>query len=254
MTIDIPALTRLLPGREIHWREETESTMLDASPLARRGAPHGSFVGADRQTKGQGRMGRQWSSPAGEGLYVTFILRPDLPAKDSPLLTLCLGLAVAEAISRVADLHLDLRWPNDVLVNERKLAGILVKYEDGAFLAGVGINMEQHGFPGELATPATSLALEGRSKLPREELLAEIARLIDSQIQMLTNGGRAAIIDMFSRVSSYAQGKHVEVNFGSSIERGVTGGLNEDGFLWLLLAGGRRKLVVAGGVRPIGNN
>ncbi|MCZ2156484.1 MAG: biotin--[acetyl-CoA-carboxylase] ligase [Bryobacterales bacterium] len=253
MTIEIAELNRLLPGRELHWREETESTMLDASLLACRGAPHGTLTGADRQTKGQGRMGREWNSPAGAGLYVTFILRPELPPKDSPMLTLCLGLAVAEAISRIADLHVDLRWPNDILVNEHKLAGILVKYEDGAFLAGIGINMEQQSFPDGLATPATSLALEGRSKLPREELLAGIARLIDSQIQMLTQGGKAAIIRMFSRVSSYVSGKNVEVDFGSSIERGITDGLNEDGFLWLRLASGQRKLVVAGGVRPIAN-
>jgi BirA family biotin operon repressor/biotin-[acetyl-CoA-carboxylase] ligase len=251
MVIDILTLTELMPERAIHWHQETESTMSEASLLARQGMPHGTIVGAEQQTHGQGRMGRQWISPAGEGLYVTLILRPKLPPHESPLLTICLGLAVGESIARVADLRCDLRWPNDILVNERKLAGILVKYEDGAFLAGIGVNMEQRSFPDGLHTPATSLALEGRSGVPREALLAQIAQLVDSQIHMLENGGKDRVIEMFSLASSYAHGKPVEVDFGVSVEQGVTDGLNEDGYLWLRLANGKRKLVVAGGVRPL---
>jgi BirA family biotin operon repressor/biotin-[acetyl-CoA-carboxylase] ligase len=151
----------------------------------------------------------------------------------------------------VADLRCDLRWPNDILVNERKLAGILVKYEDGAFLAGIGVNMEQTAFPDGLHTPATSLALEGRSGVPREALLAQIAQLVDSQIRMLENGGKDRVIEMFSLASSYAHGKPVEVDFGPSVEQGVTDGLNEDGYLWLRLPNGKRKLIIAGGVRPL---
>ena len=251
MAIDIPKLRALLPGRVIHWHQETESTMHEASLLARQELPHGTIIGADRQTQGQGRMGREWLSPAGAGLYVTLILRPTVSPHDSPLVTICLGLAVAEALSRVADLRTDLRWPNDVLVRERKLAGILVKYEDGAFLAGIGINMEQASFPEGLSTPATSLAIEGRSGISREDLLAQIAKLVDSQLHMLTQGGKDRVIEMFNLVSSYARGKLVEVEFGSSVERGVTDGLNEDGYLWLRLPNGKRKLVVAGGVRPV---
>ncbi|MCC6262014.1 MAG: biotin--[acetyl-CoA-carboxylase] ligase [Bryobacterales bacterium] len=253
MVIDILKLEALMPGREIHWQQETESTMNEASLLARQQAPHGAIAGAERQTQGQGRMGREWLSPEGQGLYATFILRPKVPAHDAPLLTICLGLAVAEALARVADLRTDLRWPNDILVQERKLAGILVKYEDGAFLAGIGINLEQRSFPEGLATPATSLAIEGRAGISREALLAQIATLIDSQLHMLAAGGKDRIIEMFTLVSSYARGKYVEVEFPSSVERGVTDGLNEDGYLWLRLPNGKRKLVVAGGVRPVAN-
>ncbi|MCC7341593.1 MAG: biotin--[acetyl-CoA-carboxylase] ligase [Bryobacterales bacterium] len=253
MAIDILQLKALLPGRAIHWLQETESTMNEASLLARQQAPHGAIAGAERQTQGQGRMGRNWHSPDGEGLYVTFVLRPEVPSHDAPILTICLGLAVAESLARVADLRTDLRWPNDVLVHERKLAGILVKYEDGAFLAGIGINMEQRSFPDGLATPATSLAIEGRPGTSREALLAQIATLIDSQLRMLAAGGKDRIIEMFTLVSSYARGKQVEVEFPSSMERGITDGLNEDGYLWLRLPNGKRKLVVAGGVRPVAN-
>lgn len=251
MVIDILTLTELMPERAIHWHQETESTMSEASLLAKQGMPHGTIVGAEQQTQGQGRMGREWISPAGEGLYVTLILRPKLPPHDSPLITVCLGLAVGESIARVADLRCDLRWPNDILVNERKLAGILVKYEDGAFLAGIGVNMGQTAFPNGLHTPATSLALEGRSGVPREALLAQIAQLVDSQIHMLENGGKDRVIEMFSLASSYAHGKPVEVDFGPSVEQGVTDGLNEDGYLWLRLPSGKRKLIIAGGVRPL---
>lgn len=253
MAIDILKLSALMPGRAVHWSQETESTMHEASLLARRQAPHGTIAGAERQTQGQGRMGREWISPEGEGLYVTFVLRPKVPPQDSPLVTICLGLAVAESLARTADLRTDLRWPNDVMVQERKLAGILVKYEDGAFLAGIGINMEQRTFPDGLSTPATSLAIEGRPGVSREALLAQIAKLIDSQLHMLSAGGKDRVIEMFTLVSSYARGKYVEVEFASSVERGVTDGLNEDGYLWLRLPNGKRKLVVAGGVRPVAN-
>lgn len=251
MVIDILTLNELMPDRAIHWHQETTSTMNEASLLAKQNVPHGTIVGTERQTHGQGRMGKEWVSPEGEGLYVTLILRPRLEPQESPMLTICLGLAVGESIARVADLRCDLRWPNDVLVNERKLAGILVKYEDGAFLAGIGVNMEQRSFPDGLATPATSLAMEGRSSVPREALLAQIAQLVDSQLRMLETGGKDRILEMFSLASSYAHGKHVEVDFGTSRERGMTEGVNEDGYLWLRLGNGERKLVVAGGVRPV---
>ncbi len=222
-----------------------------ASVLAKQGSPHGSIVGADEQTQGEGRMGRVWHSAPGAGLYFTLLLRPDLSPRDSPMLTLCLGLAVAEAICRCTTLRCDLRWPNDVLVDGRKVCGILVKFEDGVFLAGIGINLDQRAFPDGLQTPATSLALEGFADMPREPLLQTIAQLVNSYLDMLQAGAKTTIIDTFQLASSYARGKDVDVDFGGYTERGVTDGLNEDGYLWLRLPSGERRLVVAGGVRPV---
>ena len=251
MVMDMYALYTLMPERPVQWHQSLPSTMHQASLLAKQGNPHGTIVGAEEQTSGEGRMGREWISTAGDGLYVTFILRPKLPPRDSPLLTVCLGLAVAETISRMTPLQCDLRWPNDVLVGSRKLAGILVKYEEGAFLAGIGINLEQDSFPEGLATPATSLAIEGSPEIARPQLLKTLADLIDSYVKMLEEGAKERIIEMFTLASSYCRGREVEVDFGSHVERGVTGGLNEDGYLWLHLPNGEQRLVVAGGVRPI---
>lgn len=250
MVMNPDTLSQLLPGRQVEWHQSLPSTMYRASALAREGAPHGTIVGAEEQTQGEGRMGREWHSAAGEGLYFTVVLRPQLPPRDSPMLTVCLGLAVAEAISRLTPLRCDLRWPNDVLIGERKVCGILVKYEEGAFLAGIGVNLEQQGFPQGLATPPTSLAMEGQAGIPREELLTMLAELIDSYISMLEKGGKQGIINTFLLASSYARGRAVEVDFGSHRERGITDGLNEDGYLWLRLPSGEKRLVVAGGVRP----
>lgn len=244
-------LYQMMPNRPVEWHQSLPSTMHRASTLAKQGVAHGAIVGAEEQTQGEGRMGREWVSSADQGLYVTFVLRPELPPRDSPLLTVCLGLAVAEAISRMSPLRCDLRWPNDVLVKDKKLAGILVKYEEGAFLAGIGVNLEQKSFPDGLATPATSLALEECEGISREQLLTTMAELIDSYLAMLEQGGKPQIVEMFSLASSFARGREVEVDFGSHAERGITDGLNEDGYLWLRLPSGERRLVVAGGVRPV---
>ncbi len=251
MVLNPVVLREHMPQRLVEWHHSLPSTMHRASLLAKEGAPHGSIVGADEQTQGEGRMGRTWHSAAGDGLYFTLLLRPELPPRDSPMLTLCLGLAVAEAISRSTPFRCDLRWPNDVLIHGRKVCGILVKYEDGAFLAGIGVNLDQQQFPDGLNTPATSLALEGFPQTPREPFLQAIAQLVDSYLDMLAHGGKSAILETFHLVSSYARGKLVDVDFGSHTERGVTDGLNEDGYLWLRLPSGERRLVVAGGVRPV---
>lgn len=244
-------LYQMMPERPVEWHQSLPSTMHRASVLAKQGARHGTVVGAEEQTHGEGRMGREWHSSAGDGLYITMILRPELPPRDAPMLTLCLGLAVAEAISRVTPLRCDLRWPNDVLLGNRKVCGILVKYEEGCFLAGIGINLEQTSFPEGLATPATSLAMEGHPEIARENLLKTIADLVDSYVTMLEKGGKDRILETFALASSYARGRKVEVDFGTHTERGVTDGLNEDGYLWLRLPDGERRLVVAGGVRPL---
>lgn len=251
MVLNPVVLRELLPDRLVEWHQSLPSTMHRASVLAKEGAPHGSIIGADEQTQGEGRMGRVWHSASGAGLYFTLLLRPELSPRDSPMLTLCLGLAVAEAISRSTSLRCDLRWPNDILIHGRKVCGILVKFEDGVFLAGIGINLDQVNFPNGLQTPATSLALEGYSHIAREPLLETIARLVNSYLDMLQAGAKSTIIDTFHLASSYARGKQVDVDFGSHTERGVTDGLNEDGYLWLRLPSGERRLVVAGGVRPV---
>src|SRR5208283_1938443 len=140
---------------------------------ARRGEPHGSVYFADEQTSGRGRSDHGWISAAGEGLYVSVLLRPQFPAIYLPLLPLAAGLAAAEAIRTVSGLTADLRWPNDLLIGARKAGGILVEAKieperSPQAVVGIGINVHQRSFPPDLATPATSLDLEACATISRQ--------------------------------------------------------------------------------------
>src|SRR5215208_5051047 len=122
-----------------HRFECVDSTMIRAAELAASGAPDGTVVVAREQTSGQGRLGRNWHSEPGSGLYLTQILRPRVDPARLPVITLALGLATAEAITKSAGVAVDLRWPNDVLIGAKKCAGILAQLADGVLLAGIGI-------------------------------------------------------------------------------------------------------------------
>ena len=226
--------------------------MTEAARLAAEGCPSGTAVVAEEQTAGQGRFGRTWHSERGAGLYVSIVLRLPLPAERAPVLTLALGLATAEAIARATDLGCDLRWPNDVLIGDRKCAGILVHTVPGAFVAGIGINVNQTAFPPDIAASATSLRLVSGREHSREQLLEHLLRSVDSFVKMLVEGGCEPVVRMFSRASSYAAGKRVVVEQHGATLKGATAGLNPSGFLLLRRDDGATCVLTSGGVRPAG--
>ncbi len=158
------------------------------------------------------------------------------------MLTLSLGLAVQESIQMTAGLACDLRWPNDVLVADRKLAGILVQLHGDRAVAGIGVNVNHPRLPADIAPIATSLRIQTGREHDREQLLiATLAAIADySQLD------RDSILRLFSRASSYVSGRRVVVDGVP----GTTDGLDNDGFLWLRLNDGKRRLIRAGGVRP----
>ncbi|HYK58692.1 MAG TPA: biotin--[acetyl-CoA-carboxylase] ligase [Bryobacteraceae bacterium] len=237
-----------IPGRRIEWFESIDSTMIRAAALARERCPHGTIVGADEQTAGVGRQGRSWHSKKGEGLYVSMVLRLPVESRALPVVMLALGLAAQEAIAQTASLAPDLRWPNDVLIGGRKCAGILAQLEGDAIIAGTGINVSQTGFPHGLATPATSLLLEG-ARVSREQLLAALAGAVDRLCSVLMEDGAAAILRMFEASSSYARGRRVRVEQEDGEMIGVTRGLDESGFLIVEQDGGKLTKILTGGVR-----
>jgi BirA family biotin operon repressor/biotin-[acetyl-CoA-carboxylase] ligase len=215
---------------DVEWFAELDSTMLEA----RRDPRPGRIIVADRQTAGMGRHGRVWHSPAGEGLYVSFVLA----VAPAPVMSLALGLAAREAINGDADL----RWPNDVLIGEKKCAGVLAQAEGSLTIAGIGINVSQRGFPDDLDTPATSLALEG-IVTTREELLAKLTAAVERAVALPPD----EIIRRFTAASSYATGRRVRAG---EIE-GVTCGLNAAGFLRVREDSGAVHTILNGGVRPL---
>lgn len=215
--------------------------------LAAQGCPHGTAVVADEQTAGIGRHGHSWHSEPGAGLYVSVVLR--LPGAP-PLLTLALGLATQEAVRNTTGLVCDLRWPNDLLIAEKKTAGILVQMSEGAAIAGIGVNVNHTGFPPEIAAVATSLRLQSGRVHDREALLQSLLTAIDECCEILRSGGEAAILKLFCGASSYALGKRVKVDLGGRTIEGVTAGLNDQGFLLVRKPDGGMETVLAGGVRP----
>ncbi len=218
--------------------------------LAEAGAASGTAVVADHQTAGIGRQGHSWHSEADSGLYVSLILHPPIEPATRPILTLALGLATAEAIGRVAGITCDLRWPNDVMIGDRKTAGILVQLAGNAAVAGIGINVNQESFPTDIAELATSICIATGRRYDRADLLIALLESANAFARMLNEAGKDAILTAFVRASSYAKGKRVQVDMGDRRIEGITAGLDDYGFLRVLKPDGTVETVLAGGVRP----
>jgi len=247
--LNVDLIRRQVPNREISFFESITSTMHEAATLAAAGCASGTAVVAEEQTAGQGRHGHSWHSEAGAGLYVSIVLRLPLPPDSLPVLTLALGLAAAEAIARATDLTPDLRWPNDVMLGDKKTAGILVQLVDSVAIAGIGVNVNHTAFPPEIAAEATSLRLASGRPQSREDLLIGLLTAIDSFCRMLVEGGRGPVLDLFARHSSYVRGKRVRVAQPGGVVEGATAGLDPAGFLILRADDGSESLILAGGVR-----
>jgi BirA family biotin operon repressor/biotin-[acetyl-CoA-carboxylase] ligase len=232
------------------WLRSTASTMSDAAALAERGAAHGTVVVAEAQTAGIGRHGHSWHSQDQGGLYVSLILRLNLQPRDLPLLTMALGLAVQETVNRTASVASDIRWPNDILLNGKKIAGILVQTPaSGVQIAGIGLNLNQRAFPDDIASLATSLLIATGQEQAKEPIMDRMTAACLREAEALASGGRDSVLARFEKCSSGVRGVAVEVT-GPRVIRGVTDGLDNDGFLRVLTEGGV-ETIVTGGVRPV---
>jgi BirA family biotin operon repressor/biotin-[acetyl-CoA-carboxylase] ligase len=248
--IDIERVRSELANHPIYWHSTIGSTMTEASRLAAAGCDSGTIVGAEEQTAGQGRYGRVWHSEPGAGLYVSIVLRNAFSPDALPVVTLALGLAASEAIQKACGVACDLRWPNDVLVESRKCAGILTQLEGQAIVAGIGINVNHAAFPDELTAIATSLRIASGRVQSRERLLVELIGNVTNYCSLLEKEGREPILEMFSRASSFVFGRRVYVDQGDGMLHGTTAGLNAAGFLMLRGDDGKQNVIIAGGVRP----
>lgn len=227
--------------------------MIDAAELAARGEPHGTVVVAERQTAGIGRHGHSWHSEQGGGLYFSIVLRLPIAAAALPALTMALGIAVQSAVNDVTGVSADLRWPNDVMLNERKLAGIMVQsaaplHGEPALIAGIGVNVNQTAFPEELREIATSLRIETGREWAKEEILNRAIAESLRYASLLASAGDAEILRRFERCSSWVRGREVTVDLDERVIRGVTEGLDRNGFLLVRTPHGI-ETIIAGGVR-----
>lgn len=249
MPLDIDRVRTLRPQNSLHYFPTIASTMTEAARLCAAGSPHGTVVLAEEQTAGIGRLGRSWTSPAEVGIYCSLILRLSLAPASLPVASLMLGLSTAEAIEKATSLACDLRWPNDVLINERKVAGILPHLVENCIIAGIGLNVNQTDFPPDLRTPATSLRLASGGQIhSRENVLVALLEAIDSFCSMLVSEGPGSILRAFTSASSYALNRRVVIEENGT--KGITAGLDENGFLLIQSDAGRLERIAAGGVRP----
>lgn len=233
------------------------STNATAMEAAASGEPEGSVFFAEQQTSGRGRGGNSWESTASDGIYCSVVLRPQLAPADALLLSLIAGIAVAEAVEQITGLHPDLRWPNDVLIEERKFCGILTEMNAEAtrvryVVVGIGVNVNQAAFSAELEPIATSLRLAAGHEWSRVQVAVALLKSLDTWYRKLCTGaadGRAEIFRQFEVRSSFARVRLVHVDEDGGYE-GVTEGLDNRGFLQVRTERGLRT-VLSGGVRAV---
>jgi BirA family biotin operon repressor/biotin-[acetyl-CoA-carboxylase] ligase len=238
-------------GRERVHLPVCGSTNDEAQRLAAAGAAHGTVVTADEQHAGRGRQGRRWHSPAGENLYLSCVLRPELAPAAATAITLAAGLGVADAVQR-AGAPAALKWPNDVLAGGRKLAGILTEMSTRGervqhIVVGIGVNLASRSFPPELGDVATSLALLG-VPVERERFVAQLLSELEIWFDRFFAGGVPALADAWlaradrARVRATSQGRLVE---------GSIAGLDADGCLLITDQAGARHRILAGDVTSL---
>jgi BirA family transcriptional regulator, biotin operon repressor / biotin---[acetyl-CoA-carboxylase] ligase len=242
-------LTTRFVGRRLLYLTSTSSTMDVARSEAEAGAPDGTVVLAEEQTKGRGRLGRVWVSPTGKNLYLTLIMRPPLERLRS--LSIVAPLAVALAVEDCTGLTPRIKWPNDVLINDRKLSGILIESEiageavEYALVGpGINVNLDIEQSP-EIADIATSLKRELGRETSREELLAGFLKHFE---QLYEDAGTSDAVLQQWRSRLDTLGRDVRVTFRDTVYEGLAEDVDCDGNLILAQPDGTRRVIEAGEV------
>ncbi len=241
--------TRII-GREIVYRESVMSTMDEAFALAVNGAAEGTVVCADVQGRGRGRMGRVWSSPQGKGVYLSVILRPQMPPSQVARLTLLSAVAACEAVNRVSGVGAGIKWPNDLLVRGRKLAGILTELNaefDRVRFVVIGIGINVHGGRGHLPAVATSLKQELKRDVSRVEVAREVLRSLEQWYTRALKSGFPVVFERWKELS-VTIGRRVSLRGPEGIREGEAVGLDEDGGLLVRLDSGETVKKISGDV------
>jgi len=236
--------------------ETIDSTNTEALNQARRGADEGLCVVARRQTAGRGRHGRVWISEPDAGLYFSIVLRPKIETRFLPLLTLMTAVAVHDTLEETFHLDCDIKWANDIHVDDKKICGILAETAETpkglAVVAGVGINLKSSSFPPEIATVATSVEAETGQKINADEALEAFTRFFDYHYEILHEAdGAARIRQAWTRRSSYAAGKRVRVFLENETIQGTTNGIEENGALRVRFETGETKIIQAGEIEKL---
>ncbi len=251
-------LTTKWAGRTLYYYDETGSTNNDAKRLAEEGAPHGTVVAVDRQTAGKGRRGRSWQTLSGTALAFTLMIRPDFPPDRASMLTLVIALSVAEAVEETAGLRAAIKWPNDIVVNGKKVCGILTEMtmtpemdEIQYLVMGVGINVNNAGpeeFLEEMRDRTTSLRIESGRRIDRAELLDRVLVRFEANYETFL-----ATLDLSGLRKNYQSrlqgvGGEVRVLDPAGEYTGISQGVSDRGELLVVRENGEKVRVYAGEV------
>ena len=249
-----PILKTKWIGKTIHHFHTLDSTNSKAYQLALDGAEEGEVVVAESQEKGRGRLGRQWFSPPFLNLYLSVILRPKIPPHQASLITLMAAIATADAIQKFSGFLPLIKWPNDILLRNRKVAGLLNEINSEMdrihfVILGIGINlnMDEKMFSKEIRTVATSLKREMRQTISRKAFLQSLLQELEKWYTIFMKQGSAFILKAW-RDRAHLKGRRVKVtSFGETLG-GIAVDVDSDGALILETADGKRKRVVAGDI------
>lgn len=240
-------------GENVVFFEETVSTNNEIRSLAEQGAPHGTLAVAEKQLGGKGRRGRVWTSPAGVGIWMSMLLRPQIDPLAASMLTLVMALAAKKGIEISTGLKSEIKWPNDLVLNKKKICGILTEMstelmEIQYVIPGIGINVNQKDFPDDIKATATSLYIESGKIQKRSEIIAAIMEAFEGYYDTFIKTQ-----DMSGLIEEYNANL---VNLGNEVcvldlageFRGVSEGINKEGALLVRLADGTLKEIISGEV------
>lgn len=232
-------LTTHFMGRNIHYEETVESTQKIAHRMASEDAPEGTVIIAEEQLSGRGRMARKWHSPKYSGIWMSMILRPNIPLSNAPQLTLLAAVSIVQAIEEMTDLVPDIKWPNDVLISGKKVTGILTELQAEAdrihsIIIGIGINVNQklEDFPAEIQDIATSLFIEKKDTVSRAELIRTILKNFENLYTMYLEQGFLPIKLLWEGYAS-SIGKYIKARTLTNTIEGIALGITDDGVLKL---------------------
>lgn len=247
--------TRVM-GKKIYAYRSVKSTNDIAAELALAGEPEGTIVTAEQQTRGRGRLGRSWHSPFGCGIYVSIILKPRFKPEKAPGTAVMTSVALADAIAKFCPADVKIKWPNDVLLAGRKIAGILTelsaeKNRIDYVIIGVGINVNHRveDFPAELRPIATSLRIIAKRKVRRTDLLQQFLRNMESEYRRYCKSQLAPSRRKIRRYSSLI-GRTVRLSFGNRIVEGAAVDIDSTGAL-IIEKDGQRRQVTSGEVTVV---
>ena len=237
-------------GKNIYYFDSLDSTMDTAMQLGIKSAAEGTIVLSEAQSKGRGRLGRDWASPKYKGIYLSLILRPQIPPTQLPVLTLLTAVSICEALELSCGLEVKIKWPNDIFINNKKLGGILTELNaemDQVRFVVIGVGLNINNDKKSLLPAATSLAVEKGESFNRVRVLQQILKNIEDNYTQLKNNGPGFIIEQW-RHSNITLGRRVKINFHKEHIEGEAVDIDSDGALLLRKDSGIIQRVTAGDV------